>query len=171
MCPETIMKVLKYVDDTKVIGKICNDNDFQNYQNTLDSVYMWQQHNNMMWNASKFVRICMGPKEAIKENLLFTPGYENFIEPSAKAKDLGILIDEDSKFSSQRIKAIKQTNQKCGWILRTFRTRNSDHLRKLWNTLARPHQDYGAQLWGPSGDKMDLQAQEGPLRSFTKNFF
>ena len=36
--------------------------------------------------------------------------------------------------------------------------------------MARPHQDYGAQLWGPSGDKMDLQAQEGPLRSFTKKF-
>ena len=108
MCPETITKILKYVDDTKVIGKICNDNDFQNYQNTLDSVYQWQQENNMMWNASKFVRICMGPQEAIKENLLFTPGYENFIEPSAIAKDLGILINEDSKFSSQRIKAIKK---------------------------------------------------------------
>ena len=63
-----------------------------------------------------FVRLCMGPQEAIKENLLFTPGYENFIEPSVKAKDLGIFIDEDTKFSSQRIKVIKKPNQKCGWI-------------------------------------------------------
>ena len=53
----------------------------------------------------------MGPQEAIKENLLFTPGYENFIEPSVKAKDLGIFIDEDTKFSSQRIKVIKKPNQ------------------------------------------------------------
>ena len=51
-----------------------------------------------------------------------------------------------------------------------FGTREIEHMRTLWNTLARPHQDYGAQLWGPSGDKGDLQAQEGPLRSFTKRF-
>ena len=53
MCPETITKILKYVDDTKVIGKICNDSDFQNYQNTLDSVYQWQQNNNMMCDHRK----------------------------------------------------------------------------------------------------------------------
>ena len=51
MCPETITKIWKYVDDTKVIGRICNDSDFQNYQNTLDSVYQWQQNNNMMCSS------------------------------------------------------------------------------------------------------------------------
>ena len=75
MCHETIMKVLKYVDDTKIIGKIKNDNDFTNYQYALDHIYEWQKTNNMMWNASKFVRLSMGPKEEIKELLLFTPNY------------------------------------------------------------------------------------------------
>ena len=146
MCPESITKILKYVDDTKVIGKIGNDEDFYNYQIMLDDVYKWQKQNNMMWNASKFVRLCMGPSEDIKENLLFTPDYQNFIEPSSKAKDLGIFKDNDSRFSSQCKKAITKTNQKCGWILQTFYTREIEHMRTLWITLARPHQDYGAQL-------------------------
>ena len=112
----------------------------------------------------------MGPNEEVKDLSLFTPGYENIVESKETAKDLGILIDNDAKFASQRSKAITKTNNKCSWILRTFRTREINHLRTLWNTLARPHQDYGAQLWGPAGDKGDIQAQEGPLRAFTKRF-
>ena len=30
------------------------------------------------------------------------------------------------------------------------------------------HQDYGSQVWAPSGQPGDLRAQESPLRAFTK---
>ena len=136
MCPNIITKVLKYIDDTKFIGKICNENEFSMYQDALENIYEWQRINNMMWNSTKFVRLSMGPNEEVKDLSLFTPGYENIVESKEKAKDLGILIDNDAKFASQRSKAITKTNNKCSWILRTFRTREINHLRTLWNTLA-----------------------------------
>ncbi len=49
-------------------------------------------------------------------------------------------------------------------------TREVTHLRTLWKTLARPHQDYASQLWSPVGSPGDLLAQETPLRAFSKRF-
>ena len=113
---------------------------------------------------------CVQCVQCVQCALCAVCAYENIVESKEKAKDLGILIDNDAKFKSQRAKAITKTSNKCSWILRTFRTREIYHLHTLWNSLVRPHQDYGAQLWGPAGDKGDLQAQEGPLRAFTKRF-
>ena len=41
-------------------------------------------------------------------------------------------------------------------------------MRTLWTALVRPHQDYGSQVWAPSGQPGDLRAQESLLRAFTK---
>ena len=102
--------------------------------------------------------------------MLFTPNYEDPIPQHNTTRDLGILIDDDCSFSSQRKAAITKTNQRCGWVLRTFQTRDPHLLRFLWRTLCQPIQDYGSQLWSPVGDRRDLQAQEGPLRNFLRHF-
>ena len=38
----------------------------------------------------------------------------------------------------------------------------------LWRTLVLPHQDYASHLWAPAGLLGNIQAQEAPLRAFTK---
>ena len=76
---------------------------FKNYQNTLDSVYQWQQNNNMMCSS------LYGTTGSHQRKIYYLHlGMKNLIEPSVKAKDLGIFIDEDTKFSSQRIKETKE---------------------------------------------------------------
>jgi hypothetical protein len=64
---------------------------------------------------------------------------------------------------------IKKTSQKAGWILRTFRSRDLNIMRTLWRTLDQPHQDYASQLWALAGLAIDIMAQEGRQRGFTRN--
>ena len=64
--------------------------------------------------------------------------------------------------------AISKANKKLGWVLRTFRTRSIEFLRKLWNSLVQTHLDYCSVLWAGSANKTQRRALEGPLRSLTK---
>ena len=81
-------------------------------------------------------------------------------------KDLGILMQDDASFNLHIDKVSKKVKQKCGWICRTFYSRNPNIFRHMWNTLVQPHADYCSQLWAPSFGS-DLEKLDGLLRSFT----
>ena len=48
------MSILKYVDDSKVLGRITEEEDVANFQNCLHEVYSWAGQNNMAGNMLKF---------------------------------------------------------------------------------------------------------------------
>ena len=54
------------------------------------------------------------------------------------------------------------------WKLQTFSSRDPTLMRTLWRSLCQPHQDYCGQLWAPTGTLYEIEAQEGPLREFTR---
>ena len=81
-------------------------------------------------------------------------------------RDLGITMQDDASFSLQIEKVCKKVRQKCGWINRTFYTRNPRFMRHMWNTLVQPHVDYCSQLWAPSIGP-ELEKVEGLLRNYT----
>ena len=84
------------------------------------------------------------------------------------AKDLGIMFDNNIDFRNHRNKAIMKTSNKVSWILRTFINRDTEVMRTLWKQLVQPHQDYGCLVWAPVVTKCDFEAQEGPLRKFSR---
>ena len=45
-----IRKVLKFVDDTKVIAAVNCEDDFEKLQYELEPIYNWSEINNMGWN-------------------------------------------------------------------------------------------------------------------------
>ena len=109
----------------------------------------------------------MGPDQLlIEETNIFS--LEKVIEESEFVKDLGILIDYNLSYKKQREKSISKTNQKAGWVLRTFKNRSVDFMRRIWRSIIQPHQDYCSPLWAPYNEKGELLAQEGPLRAYTK---
>ena len=107
-------------------------------------------------------------EELKKDTLFFTPKYNDIIEVKTTIKDLGVLIDDNMTYQSQMNMAISKANKKLGWVLRTFRTRSIEFLRKLWNSLVQTHLDYCSVLWAGSANKTQRRALEGPLRSLTK---
>ena len=55
----------------------------------------------------------------------------------------------------------------CGWILRTFKTRERTPMLTLWKSLVRSNIDYCCQLWNPSR-VCDIQGIEQIQRTFVR---
>ena len=98
--------------------------------------------------------------------MYFTSDMEKVIEQVNWTKDLGVIIEDTGSFNSHIEKVCKKVRQKCGWIMRTFYTRNPAFLRYMWNTYVQPHIDYCSQLWSPH-DGGNLLKIEKLLQSFT----
>ena len=137
-------------------------------QQDLNELYRWQEANNMSWNGPKFQAVRMGGKPTLKETTVLLDPDSSPIPAVPVVKDLGILIDDQSSFKPQRMAVLAKVKAKAGWVLRTFSSRALPLMRTLWDTLVRPHQNYGSQLWAPVGSAPELRAQEAPQRAFTK---
>ena len=159
--------ILLYVDDSKVKDCIASEEDVMKLQDNLDQIFKWEELNNMKFNGDKFQVLRYGENKNIKnDTLYFTSNMEGVIEEVDKCRDLGIIMENTAKFDSHIDKVCKQVRQKCGWILRTFYSRNPKFLRHMYNTLVQPHIDFSSQLWAPpEGPAMDRIEQL--LRNYT----
>ena len=166
---DSVSKVLKYVDDTKVFGVANTEDQVVSFQETLNDVFIWAEHNNMKWNALKFQLLRFGKNENLKEDSnYFTPQYSEVIARSEVVKDLGVRIDHKLNYKDQLQTAVEKSNKKINWILRTFTHRSIPFLRSLWLLLVQPHMDYASPLWCPVGIKEDIIKAENPLRNLTR---
>ena len=156
------------IDDCKIINSWRSEDDMIINQDIMDKLYPWAEMNNMSWHDLKFQVIRIGNSDLIEEREIFTPDYNEMISIKQYVKDLGILVDRKVTFSEQIQKAISKTNQKAGWILRTFTNREIEFMRILWRSLCQPHLDYCSVLWSPTELKGDIISMEKPLRNFTK---
>ena len=89
------------------------------------------------------------------------------IEQKANLRDLGVTMSNDATFKeyiSQNVTRMKST---MGWILRTFRTRETLPLLTLYKSLVLSDHDYCSQLWNPSGVGL-IQSLENGQYSFTR---
>ena len=56
-----------------------------------------------------------------------------------------------------------------GWALRTYGTRDKEHMITIWNPLVRLCLDYCSQLWSPSPSIFqEIDLLEETQRSFTR---
>ena len=158
---------LVYVDDTKVIKKICNEEDVENLQEDLSKLHKWGQENNMEFNKGKFVVLRYGKNTEIKENTSYFSGdTDEIIEEKESTRDLGVIMQNDAGFEEHIEKVCKKVRQKSGWLFRSFYNRQGWFLRHMWNSLIQPHIDYCSQLWAP-GEGGELQKIEKLLKDFT----
>ena len=87
----------------------------------------------MKWNNLKLQLLRLGPDNSLKEDtLLFSENLEQVVVETDHVKDLGVLIDRDLNYKPQREAAISKANRKAGWVLRTFRTREPEFIRRTW---------------------------------------
>jgi hypothetical protein len=158
---------LVYIDDTKAIKKINNEDDVEKLQEDISKLHEWGERNNMEFNNGKFVVLRYGKNVEIKENTSYFSGdTEEIIEEKESTRDLGIIMQNNACFDEQIDKVCKKVRQKSGWLFRTFYNRQSWFLRHMWNSLVQPHIDYCSQLWAP-GEGAELEKIEKLLKDFT----
>ena len=59
-------------------------------------------------------------------------------------------MSSTATFSDHISEVALSANLKCGWILRTFSTRDRLLMTTLWKSLVQPVLEYSCQLWSPS---------------------
>ena len=114
------------------MGPIDSEKDVEDHQDDLNTIYNWQQENNMLFNGNKFELLRYGTNEEIKESTIYlTPEYEDVIEVKENLRDLGIIMSDDATFSHHINEVCTKVTQECGWILRTFSNRQKHFLKMM----------------------------------------
>ena len=123
-----------FCDDTRVMGPVDTEKDVEDLQEDLDLIYTWQKENNMIIKkARKFEMLLYGANDDLKfDTNYFTPELEDILEVKNNLRDLGIIMSDNAKFEDQINHVCLKVKQKCGWILRTFSSRNSLLMKFLW---------------------------------------
>ena len=157
-----------FCDDTRVMGPVDSELDVENLQGDLDTIYDWQDTNNMQFNGKKFEMLRYGPNTDLKNSTNYlTPEYEDIIEVKENLRDLGVIISDDATFTNHIHHVCKKVKQKAGWIFRTFLTRNTKVMKFLWKSLIQGHIDYCSQLYMPNKSS-ELQMIENLQQWYTK---
>ena len=137
--------IFKFADDTKLLGKVGNDELLGKLQADLERIILWSEKWQMEFNENKCKIMYIG-KNNKKEPLFLG---QNLLVHTREEKDLGIMISDDLKVQSQCIKAANTGNKILGMIYRTFTNKTKNIMLQLYKSLVRPHLDYCSQAWNP----------------------
>lgn len=158
-------KAYSFADDTKVVSKIKSKEDITNLQQDLETIYVWEDNNNMKFNPDKFQQISYSLKNS-GEDHSYKNSNQVIIESASTVKDLGVTLSNDLSFQLHIQNIVEKCNNLISWILRTFRTRDPLPLLTLYKSLVIPHLDYCSQLWCPHKEQ-EIAQLEQVQRSFT----
>ena len=89
------------------------------------------------------------------------------ITSKPSVRDLGVTMSSDGSFTEHIASTVQQSKQKCGWILRSFKSRDGAVLMPLFKSLVQCKLDYCSQLWSPM-KKGEIQSIEMVQRSFIR---
>ena len=156
-----------FADDTRIGCHISSLEDSTTFQDDLQAVYNWTAENNMELHGDKFECLRYGPNEDIKEATSYSSNTGNIINEKDMVRDLGVMMHKSGNFSQHIAHIVAAAKRQCGWILRTFNTRETAPLLILWKSLVQSKLEYCSQLWCPLKTG-DIQAIEMVQRSFLR---
>ena len=156
-----------FADDTRVGYPVDGVDDAHILQQDLNAVYLWTDKNNMELNGDKFEHV----HYACSRRDEYLPQYKSNtgenIPTTNYVKDLGITMGSDGTFKKHIKNIVSEARRQAGWILRTFKTRETMPMLTLWKSLVQSRLDYCSQLWSPV-DKGNIQCLEMVQRSFLR---
>ena len=126
----------------------------------------------MVFNSHKFKYL------SFSTNVSITSDYVNaYVSPNLyvidnvnNLKDLGIIISSNCSFEQHIIELCKRCTGLCGWILRTFNSRESTVMMTLCKTLVLSRLDHGSQLWSPTKIHQIIMIEK-IQKAFTKHIY
>ena len=95
------------------MGPVDSELDVENLQGDLDTIYNWQDTNNMQFNGKKFEMLRYGPNTDLKNSTNYlTPEYEDIIEVKENLRDLGVIISMMQPLQTIFIMFAKKLNRR-----------------------------------------------------------
>ena len=167
----TTCPVCLFADDSKIYCRVPRVNNgkpelegaHEALQNDLKELHKWATKWKMSFNVNKCKIMHLGYGNAKQEyNLDGTVLVETMEE-----KDLGVLIDNDLKFSRHVRGIVARANRMIGLMKISFENFDKDMFGPIYNTLIRPLLEYCVHAWSPYLVK-DIQLLENVQRRATK---
>ncbi len=154
-----------FADDCKIYIPIihgdCQNNE--GFQADINRVAAWATNLQLQIAFSKSFILHIGPK-----NPGFIYYFENLEIPTiGKVKDLGVTVQSDLKFHEHYANIVQSASVMCNMIFKSFLSRKTDFLIRMYTTFARPRLEYATQVWSPHYLK-DIDLIESVQRRFTK---
>ena len=140
-----VSKLLKFADDTKLVGTVCTEVELEQLRTDLKLLYSWSIDWQMIFNTDKCKVVHFGYNNTAAD---YSLGDVN-IQSVKEEKDLGIIIHQTLKSSQQCVAAANSANRTLGMINRTFVNKHSNIMLKLYQSLVRPKLEYCIQAWRP----------------------
>jgi len=158
-----VSKLLKFADDTKLVGTVSSEVEIEQLRTDLERLYSWSIDWQMLFNTDKCKVMHFGYKN---NTASYSLGNVN-IQSGKEEKDLGIIINQTLKSSQQCVAAANTANRTLGMINRTFVNKHSNIMLRLYQTLVRPKLEYCVQAWRPYLKK-DIDLLEKVQRRATR---
>ena len=159
-------KAILYADDLKVVFPIDNHNSNESHtlvMNDLSKLSVWSKDTGLTFNYKKCTVLHYG-----HNNPKFSYFLDNHMLPASESTtDLGVLRTTNLSYDQHCANIIRKANSTCAYILRTFATRNSTFLKRVFIAYVRPILEYACQLWSPCNIDM-INRLEHVQRLFTK---
>ena len=167
----TTCPVCLFADDSKIYCRVPRESNgkpelegaHELLQKDLHELHKWASKWKMSFNVNKCKIMHLGYSNAKHE-------YEldgTTLDETTEEKDLGVLIDNELKFSKHIKSKVAQANRLIGLIKISFETLDDDMFKNLYNTLIRPLLEYCVQVWSPHMQK-DIELLENVQRRATK---
>ncbi len=118
-----------------------------------------------MFNDKKIELLRYGNIQEVRDHFYTNPTGE-LIQEKNSLRDLGVLLSNNLKFNEHIDNVCSIARKYCGWVLRTFKSRDPYLMKTMWGSMILPRIDYCSQLWAPT-TKGELQKIESLQRSFT----
>ena len=114
--------------------------------NDLNALSAWSEFNGQRFNFAKCAVLYFGAKNS---NLVYN--VNNHVLPSSESvQDLGVSCNTKLIYEEHYVNIIRRTYCTCSHILRTFISRNSSFMVKIFIVYVRPILEYASQVWSPS---------------------
>ena len=89
----------------------------------------------------------MGRNIRSEYTLLKSDGSVHPLSITAAEKDLGVLIDDELKFSNHIQTQVNKANRAIGALKHSYKFMNKTSFLMLYKSLIRPHLEYASPVW------------------------
>ena len=156
-------KTKLFADDLKIYTELSSLQSIMNFQKHLNIVYEWSSIWQLPISYSKFNTLHIGSHPpSTKFYFSNTP-----IAHTCQIRDLGVLFDQNFKFSNHIYDIITRSKQRSCLIFKSFLSRNTPNLILAYKTYVRPLAEYASSIWSPSLINL-INDIESIQRNFTK---
>uniref|UniRef100_A0A8C5WCE6 Reverse transcriptase domain-containing protein n=1 Tax=Leptobrachium leishanense TaxID=445787 RepID=A0A8C5WCE6_9ANUR len=145
-------KVCLFADDTKICNRVDVPGGISQMTNDLGKLKKWSELWQLSFNVDKCKIMHLGRKNPRAEYRIF----DTVLTSTSEERDLGVIISEGLRVSSQCDRAagnagrmLGNAGRMLGCVGRGISSRKREVLMPLYRALVRPHLEYCVQYWRP----------------------